>query len=158
MTDVFPDEEKDRHYLNVGRIAAIFAACEDHAAYLLFTTRKGRLPENDEHLELAKYSERLRKDVGTEVDPALADDLARFADYRNLMAHSVMRYDYIETEPDENGIRLITGIENHRTVNPRSGTPVPIPSDDEISEQRAEMNLWCRGVWIRAKDLLSTQR
>lgn len=153
MTDAFPDQEKDRHYLNVGRITAIFAACEDHAAYLLHTTRSGQLPENDAHLELAKHSEGLRKAIRTEVNADLAEDLERFANYRNLMAHSVMRYDYVETEPDANGIRLITGIENHRTVNPRTGTPVPIPSDDEIAEHRAEMNLWCRGVWIQAKQL-----
>lgn len=154
MTDVFPDDEKNRHYLNVGRIAAIFAACEDHAAYLLFATRHSKLPENDEHLELAKYSERLRREVKAEVDPGLAEDLERFARCRNLLAHSVMRYDYIETEPDANGIRLITGFEKHRTVNPRSGKPVPIPTDDEVEEHRAEMNHWCREVWLRARKLV----
>lgn len=154
MSDVLPDAVKDRHYLNVGRIAAIFAACEDHAAYLLFATRSGRLPKNDEHLELAKYSERLRKEVKAEVDPGLADDLERFGQYRNLLAHSVMRYDYVETEPDENGVRLIMGFENHRTVNPRTGTPEPVPTDDEIEERRAEMNHWCRAVWVRTRELV----
>ncbi|NIK54625.1 hypothetical protein [Kribbella shirazensis] len=153
MNDVLPDVEKDRHYLNVGRVAVVFAACEDHAAYLLFATRKNRLPEDDEHLELAKFSDELRKALKNEVAPVLAEDLARFSQYRNRLAHSVMRYDYVETEPDENGFRLIAGFESHRTVNPRSGMPMPIPDDDEVETRLAEMNHWCRAVWVRAKEV-----
>lgn len=147
--------EQQRHYFNVGRVAACFAACEDHAAYLLFANRHGRLPDDDEHLSLARHSATLRDAVKKEVDEVLAQELDEFADERNRLAHSVMRHDYVETEPDENGVRLILGFENHRTIQPRSGTPAPLPTDEEIEDLVGRMNLWCRERWVAAKEVAS---
>lgn len=151
------DASKDRHYLNVGRIAAAFAACEDHAAYLLFATRNGRLPSEDEHLPLAARSYSLRSDVEKELAPDLAADLDRFAEERNRLAHSVMRYDYIESDPAETGIALILGFENHRTIQPRTGKESALPSQREIDDLAGEMNLWCRERWISAKEAASDE-
>lgn len=132
----------------------MFAACEDHAARLVFVERHRRLPQSDEHIPLAASSRKLR-DALKKVDPQRAEELEGFADYRNRLAHSLFRYDYVETDPDEDGIRLIEGFAAHRMLHPLSGETTSIPSNDEIEEKYYEMNAWCRETWVKFRKLVT---
>lgn len=152
MSDILPDSERDRHYHNIGRISVMFAACEDHAARLVFVRREQRLPQENEHLKLAASSWKLREAL-KEVDPTRAAELETFSDYRNRLAHSLFRYDVVETDPDEHGVALIEGFTEHRMLHPRTGETTKIPSEEEIEERYHEMNAWCRATWVRFREL-----
>ena len=132
------DPETDRHHLNVGRIACAYAACEDHAAHLLFVRANGRHPQNDEHLPLAASSPALRNAMHRSGLGGLAKDLEAFAEIRNQLAHSVVRVDW-----PMDGHRILR-VEGHRTFHPRTGSIETIPSDDEVYAQLGMMRAWCR--------------
>ena len=138
------DPERDRHYLNAGRIASVFAGCEDHAAYLLYAICHTALPARFEHLPLAAVSWRLREDLAEAGLPNVAAQLRKFSERRNQLAHSVLRSEWVETEPDADGFKAIIGSTNHTLIHPRTGKESPLPSDAEIEEFADTMKWWCR--------------